>query len=186
MNQKTEASINQLASDVHILTWPMRFVRDFIYTCLFVIAFVLAVPSIFIGLAVHHVVTGQAILDEDSLLALKIVFCFCAPFVLPIVYRFAQMGTKKRNRAQVKATFYVSMHWVFVAVLMLELIGALVNYAWWDKMVNEGTLGILVLYLSSPLLFLLFRKEPQTITPVVPSQSTFRSAPPRRSNPLTN
>lgn len=45
---------------------------------------------------------------------------------------------------------YVSMHWVFVAVLMLELLGALVNYSWWDGMTSEGSLGILILYLSSP------------------------------------
>lgn len=166
MNPKTEANLNQLASDVHILTWPARFIRDFIYTCIFVIAFILGVPLIFVGLAIHQAVTGQALLDEDSILALKVIFCFCQPFILPIVYRFAQMGTKKRNRAAVKAHFYVSMHWVFVAVIALELLGALVDYNWWDSMATEGALATLVIYLTSPLLLLLFTRDQPVHRPV--------------------
>jgi hypothetical protein len=78
------------------------------------------------------------------------------------------MGSSGRNRAQVKATFYVSMHWVFVAVLMLELVGALVNYNWWDAMSTEGSLGVLVIYLSLPLLLLIFRKARPPVASATP------------------
>jgi hypothetical protein len=161
----------QIASDLHLLTWPIRFVIGFIKTCLFAAAYIVGVPLIFAGLLLHYILTGQALLDADAVLALKVIFCFCQPFILPIVYRFAQMGTKKRNRAQVKATFYLSMHWVFVAVLMLELVGALLNYGWWDAMATEGSLGVLVLYLSSPLVFLLFKKDQIIVAPVPPQES---------------
>jgi hypothetical protein len=186
MNHKTEANINQLASDVHLITWPIRFIIGFIKTCLFAAAFIVGVPLIFMGLLIHHVVTGQALLDADSVLALKIIFSFCQPFILPIVYRFAQMGPKYRNRAQVKAHFYVNMHWIFLAVLALELIGALVNYQWWDSMATEGSLAVLVIYLSSPLIFLIFTKDQSTVAPVAPDRTAYQSAPSRRSNPLWN
>jgi hypothetical protein len=187
MNPRTEANINQLANDIHLITWPFRFIWAFIKTCAFVAAFILGVPLIFVGLLLHYVLTGQTILnDVDSVLPLKIIFCFCQPFILPIVYRFAQMGTKMRNRAQVKATFCVSMHWVFVAVLGLELLGALVNYSWWDGMATEGSLAVLVIYLSSPLVFLIFTKDQPPLAPVAPDRSAYQSAAPRRSNPLWN
>lgn len=186
MNQKTEGNINQLASDLHLLTWPIRFVIGFIKTCIFAALFIVGVPLIFVGLLIHRIVIGQAFLDADTVLALKVIFCFCQPFILPIVYRFAQMGTKRRDREQVRTTFFVSMHWVFVAVLLLELLGALMNYEWWSTMETEGSLGVLVLYLSSPLLLLLFRREPPTLRPVVLNRSAFQSAPTRRSNPLWN
>jgi len=168
MNKKTEASLNQIARDVHLLTWPIRFVIGFIKTCLFAALYIVGVPTIFMALLLHYILTGQTILnDVDSVLPLKVLFCFCQPFILPIVYRFAQMGMRGRNRAQVKAHFYVSMHWVFIAVLLLELIGALVNYNWWDALSTEGGLAILVLYLSSPLVLLLFTRD----QPSVSSQS---------------
>ena len=82
MNQKTEASIRQLANDVHLLTWPIRFIIGFIKTCLFAAAFIVGVPLIFVGLLIHYMVTGQTILnDVDSVLPLKIIFCFCIPFI---------------------------------------------------------------------------------------------------------
>ena len=172
MNTRTEAKLNQIASDLHLLVLPIRFVVQFIQTCIFAAAYVIGVPLIFAGLLLHYILTGQTILnDADSVLPLKVIFCFCQPFILPIVYRFAQMGSKKRNRAQVRATFHISMHWVFVAVLALELLGALVNYNWWDTMASEDSLAILVLYLSSPLLFLIFRKDHSTVAPVPPRLS---------------
>jgi hypothetical protein len=45
----TEANINQLATDVHLLTWPVRFVIGFIKTCFFAACFIVGVPLIFIG-----------------------------------------------------------------------------------------------------------------------------------------
>jgi hypothetical protein len=160
MNQKTEVTLNQIASDLHLLTWPIRFVLDFIKTCIFAALFIVGVPLISLGLLIHHVFTGQALLDADAVLVLKVLYSFCIPFILPIVYRFAQMGTKMRNRAAVKAHFYVSMHWIFLAVLVLELLGALVNFQWWSDLATERGLATLVLYLASPLLLLLFTRDP--------------------------
>jgi len=164
MNGRTEAKLNRMADDIHLITWPFRFIWEFIKTCAFVALYIVGVPTIFVGLLIHYIVTGQTILnDVDSVLPLKIIFCFCQPFILPIVYRFAQMGTKGRNRAQVRATFHINMHWIFLIVLGLELLGALVSYSWWDSMSTEGSLAVLVVYLSSPLVLLLFRRDEPSV-----------------------
>jgi hypothetical protein len=186
MNQRTEANINQLANDIHLATWPFRFIWEFIKTCLFAIAFIIAVPLLLVGLLIHRMVTGQPFLDADAVLALKVIFCFCQPFILPIVYRIMQwMGTKMGNRATVKARFCVSMYWLGPAVLVLELVGALMNYQWWADMATEGDLATLVVYLSSPLIFLVFTKD-QSSASVPPDRSAFQSASPRRNNPHWN
>ena len=178
MNQRTEANINQLANDIHLISWPFRFIWEFIKTCIFAAAFIVGVPLIFAALLIHRMVTGQPLLDADAVLALKIIFCFCQPFILPIVYRIAQMGTKMRNRAAVKAHFCVNMHWLFPAVLVLELVGALTNYAWWDSMATEGALATLVIYLSSPLIVLIFTKDQTQGVPVPLRQPRFQHVSP--------
>jgi hypothetical protein len=154
-----EARMDRMSNDIHLISWPFRFIWEFIKTCLFAAAFIVGVPVIFAALLIHRVVTGQPFLDADAVLALKVIFCFCQPFILPIVYRIMQMGTKLRNRAAVKAHFCVSMYWVGPAVLVLELVGALMQYQWWANMATEGDLAILVVYLSSPLIFLIFTND---------------------------
>jgi hypothetical protein len=44
MNPRTEANLNRMASDVHLVTWPIRWVVDFIK---FVVIFTLSVLSPF-------------------------------------------------------------------------------------------------------------------------------------------
>jgi hypothetical protein len=55
---------------------------------------------------------------------------------------------------------YVFQHWhICVITLGLMLVGALCNFAWWDGMSTELDLGILVVYLCSPFLFLFFERR---------------------------
>jgi hypothetical protein len=56
------------------------------------------------------------------------------------------------------------MHWIFVAVLMLELRGALVNYNWWDTMVTESSPAILVLYFVESVVAFDFQERSTTCT----------------------
>jgi len=190
-NTADTANLRQLASDVHLLTWPIRWIIDLIKTSIFLAIFILAVPTIFIGLVIHFVVTGHSLLDPDAVLALKVIFTFVAPFAVSIVYRIAQWYQLYRRgeparRDAVRRSYKFSHHRVFFITLGLMLVGALVAYPAWENMSTELGLGALVLYLSSPLLLLLFRREPPTLTPVVLSRSAFQSAPTRRSDPLWN
>jgi hypothetical protein len=152
-----EANLRQLASDVHLLTWPIRWIVGLIKTAIFLAIFILAVPTIFIGLVIHFVVTGHSLLDADAVLALKVVTSFVFPFAMPIVYRFAQALSGRRD---VVRQTYVFQHWhILLITLGLMLVGALCNFAWWDEMNSELGLELLVLYLSSPLSLLLVRRK---------------------------
>jgi|SRR5208337_1875879 len=153
-----EANLRQLASDVHLLTWPIRWIIDLIKTAIFLAIFVLAVPTILISLMIHFVVTGHSLLDADAVLAMKVIFSFVAPFAVTIVYRFAQAASGRR--AVVRQTYVFSMHKIFFITLGLMLVGALCNFAWWDGMSSESDLGLLVLYLLSPLLLLFVKRTP--------------------------
>jgi len=169
VNTTTEKNLNRMAAEnveaIHWLTAPIRFVIDFIKTAIFVVLFIGAVPLIFVGLVVHYVITGHALLNgQDDILPLKVLFCFVIPFVLPIVYRLAQffllhIEAKPSRSPDVRRT-YVFQHWhIFLIVLGLELAGALCNFAWWDAMSTELDLGILVVYLTSPLWLLSLKRR---------------------------
>jgi len=145
---------------IHWLTWPIREIVGIIKTAIFVVLFVAAVPMIFAGLVIHFIVTGQSLLDADGVLALKVLFCFVIPFVLPIVYRIGQHVFLRGVRVQPFKAIrpYVFQHWhIFLISLGLMLAGALCNFVWWDHMSTELDLGILVVYLCSPLLLLFVR-----------------------------
>lgn len=98
MNQRTEANVNQIASDVHLLTWPIRFIIDLIKTAIFLAIFILAVPLIFAGLVLHFILTGHTLLDADSVLALKVIITFVMPFAVSIVYH--SQGLRKTVRKE--------------------------------------------------------------------------------------
>ena len=170
MNSHAKADLNQLTNDVHVLTAPIRFVIDCIRTAIFVVLFIAAVPLVFAGLVAHYVITGQPLLDEDGVLALKVIFTFVIPFVLPMVYRIGQhillyvRGKSVRVEPFLAIKPYVFQHWhICLITLGLMLAGALTNYAWWECMKTELDLGILVVYLTSPLL-LLFVKKPDRLS----------------------
>jgi len=169
-----EANLRQLASDVHLLTWPIRWIIDLIKTAIFLAIFILAVPTIFIALVIHFVVTGHSLLDADAVLAMKMVFSFVAPFAVTIVYRFAQAAAGRR--AVVRQTYVFSLHKIFLITLSLMAAGALCNFAWWDGMSSEFDLGLLVLYLSSPLLLLFVKKTPPAFPPLRTNVLYFPSA----------
>jgi len=152
-----EANLRQLAGDVHLLTWPIRWIVGLIKTAIFLAIFVLAVPTIFIGLVIHFVVTGHSLLDADAVLALKFIFTFVAPFAVPVAYRFAQAASGRRD--VVRQTYVFSLHKVFFITLGLMAAGAVLAFQWWDEMSSELGLGLLVLYLTSPLLLLLVRRN---------------------------
>ena len=152
-----EANLRQLASDVHLLTWPIRWIVGLVKTAIFLAIFILAVPTIFIGLVIHFIVTGHSLLDADAVLAFKVIFTFVAPFAMPIVYRFAQAASGRRD--VVRQTYVFSLHKVFFITLGLMAAGAVLAFPWWDEMSSELGLGLLVLYLTSPLLLLFVRRK---------------------------
>lgn len=152
-----EANLRQLAGDVHLLTWPIRWIIDLIKTAIFLAMFILAVPTIFIGLVIHFVVTRHSLLDADAVLAFKVIFTFVAPFAMPIVYRFAQATSGRRD---VVRQTYVFQHWhVLLITLGLMAAGAVLAFPWWNDMSTELGLGLLVLYVSSPLSLLFVRRK---------------------------
>jgi len=166
MDSHAEARMNRMAAEnveaIHWLTWPIRELVGIVKTAIFLVLFIAAVPTIFIGLVIHFIVTGQSLLDADGVLALKVIFTFVAPFAVTIVYRFAQTlllyakGEPARSY-DVRRRFVFSMHKIFLITLGLMLAGALCNFAWWEGMSTERDLAILVVYLCSPLLLLFVR-----------------------------
>jgi hypothetical protein len=109
MNPHSEANLNRMSSEVHMITWPLRELIGIAKTAIFLVLFIAAVPLIFAGLVAHNVITGHALLSgQDDILPLKIIFTFVAPFAVTIVYRFAQAVSGRR--AAVKATYAFSMH----------------------------------------------------------------------------
>lgn len=163
-----EVHLNRMAAEnveaVHWLTWPIRFIIDLIKTAIFLAIFIIAVPLIFAGLVIHFIVTGQSLLDADAVLALKVVFTFVAPFAVSIVYRIAQwyqlyMKGEPSRRADVRRRYVFSLHMIFHITLALMLAGAVLAFQWWDGMSTELGLGILVVYLCSPLSFLFVKRR---------------------------
>jgi hypothetical protein len=167
MNSRKEVHLNQMAAEnleaIHWLTWPIRFIIDLIKTAIYLAIFIIAVPAIFLGLVVHFIVTGHSLLDADAVLALKVVFTFVAPFAVSIVYRIVQWYQLFRRgeparRDAVRRSYKFSHHRVFFITLGLMLVGALVAYPAWENMSTELGLGALVLYLTSPMLLLFWKK----------------------------
>jgi hypothetical protein len=156
MNSQTEANLNRMSNEVHLITSPIRWVVDFIkFVAIFCLA-MLAIPFIVIGLIAHYVITGRNILDADGVLALKVLYTFCAPFLTCVGYRFCQAVSGRR--AKVKATYEFSMHKIFALDLALMVIGALVMFKPYCDMSTDMGLVALVLYLSSPMLLLLAKR----------------------------
>jgi hypothetical protein len=104
------------------------------------------------------------LLDADAVLAFKVIFTFVAPFAIPIVYRFAQAASGRRDI--VRQTYVFSLHKIFFITLGLMAAGAVLAFPWWDEMSSELGLGLLVLYLSSPLLLLFVRRNQPARPPV--------------------
>ncbi len=150
MNQQKVAQMNaENVEALHWLTWPIRFVADLIRTALFLVVFIVAVPMLFVGLMLHFVITGQTLLDADSVLALKVIITFVMPFAVSIVYRITQWNDKRN--------YVFGNHQVFFIGLGLVLLG-LVAYPAWDGMKTELGLAVLVMYQASPLLLLFVKK----------------------------
>jgi len=165
MNPQKVAQMNaENVEAIHWLTWPIRFIIDLIKTAIFLVVFIVAVPLIFAGLVIHFIVTGHSVLDADSVLALKVIFSFVAPFAVSIVYRLIQWyllysrGEPARRDA-VRRSYKFSHHRVFFITLALMALGTVVAFPWWDGMSTELGLGTLVIYLTSPLLLLLVRRR---------------------------
>lgn len=156
MNSHTEANLNRMSSEVHMITAPVRWVVDFLRFVLIFAVSVLAIPFVLVALIAHQLVTGHSFLDADAVLALKVVYTFAAPVVTTVVYRFAQ--AKAGRRAAVKATYQFSMHKVFFITLGLMLFGALVAFEPYCNMSTDMGLVALVVYLSSPMILLLAKK----------------------------
>jgi hypothetical protein len=156
MNQHLEANLNRMANDVHLVTSPIRWIVDFIkFVAIFCLA-MLTIPFIVVGLIAHHVITGQNILDADGILALKVLYTFCAPVLTCVGYRFCQAVSGRR--ARVKATYEFSMHKVFLIDLALMVFGALIAFKPYCDMSTDMGLVALVLYLSSPMLLLFVKR----------------------------
>jgi hypothetical protein len=156
MNTKTEANLNRMSNEVHLITSPIRSVLSFLkFVVIFCLA-MLAIPFIVVGLIAHHVITGRNILDADGVLALKVLYTFCAPFLTCVGYRFCQAVSGRR--ARVKQIYEFSMHKVFFITLGLMAFGALVMFKPYCDMSTDVGLVALVLYLSSPLLLLFVKR----------------------------
>jgi len=152
MNPHTEANLNRMSNEIHLLSSPIRWIVDFIRFVVIFTLSVLAIPFVLVALIAHQIVTGHSFLDADGILILKIIYTFCAPVVTTVVYRFAQAAAGRR--AAVKATYAVNMHMVFAITLGLMAFGALVAFEPYCNMSTDIGLVALVIYLSSPLLFL--------------------------------
>jgi hypothetical protein len=157
MNKITEAHLNRMANDVHLVTAPIRWVVDFLKFVVIFTLSVLAIPFILVALIAHQLVTGHSFLDADGVLILKIIYTFCAPVITTVVYRFAQC--KAGREAAVKATYTFSMHKIFLFTLALMVFGAIVAFKPYCYMNSDMGLVALVFYLSSPLALLVVKRR---------------------------
>jgi hypothetical protein len=161
MKTHIEADLNRLAGEntqtIHSLLWLPREIFAFIKFAVIFCLSVLALPFIVAGLIAHYAITGRNVLDADGVLALKVLYTFCAPVITCVAYRFAQAASGRR--AAVKATYVFSIHKVFFITLGLMLAGAIVAFPLWNNMNSDMGLVALVVYLSSPLLLLLVKRR---------------------------
>ena len=156
MNSRTEANLNRMSNEIHLVTSPVRWVVEFVKFVVVLCLASLAIPFVVVGLIAHYAITGQNLLDTDGVLALKVLYTFCAPVITCVAYRFCQAVSGRR--ATVKATYEFSMHKIFVIDLALMVLGALVAFKPYCDMSTDMGLVALVLYLSSPMLLLLAKR----------------------------
>jgi hypothetical protein len=71
----------QIASDLHILTAPFRFVFSLVRAAMFVAIF----PLVILGLCVHVAMIGGPIMDDDMWFLTKVLFCVLAPFAFALI-----------------------------------------------------------------------------------------------------
>jgi hypothetical protein len=71
----------QLTNDVHLLTTPLRFVFSLVKAAIFLAIF----PVVILGLCFHAIPIGGPIMDDDTWLLTKVLFCVFAPFALALI-----------------------------------------------------------------------------------------------------
>jgi len=62
----TEKNLNQMASDIHLVTAPIRSLVSFLQFALIFTLSVLAIPFVLVALVAHQLVTGHSFLDADA------------------------------------------------------------------------------------------------------------------------
>jgi hypothetical protein len=167
MNPRTEANLNQMAADIHLVTAPVRWVVEYVQ---FVIGFTLtifALPLVLVALAIHRVVTGHPLFD-GGIAAVPAVFYVFGPLAITLVYCWFThtSGWSFRSYRGIYPTY------VFALTVLLAIVSPFI--LWHPAMYHPITGGVdsiyvateagftvLVMYLSSPLLLLIFRKKAQ-------------------------
>jgi hypothetical protein len=79
----------QLASDVHLLTAPLRFVFSLVRAALFLAIF----PLVILGLCFHAAMIGGPIMDDDTWFLAKVLFCVLAPFAAALIAGMLSNGS---------------------------------------------------------------------------------------------
>jgi hypothetical protein len=79
----------QLASDVHFLAAPLRFVFSLVRAAIFLAIF----PLVILGLCFHAAMIGGPIMDDDMWLPTKVLFCVLAPFALALIAGIFSKGS---------------------------------------------------------------------------------------------
>lgn len=85
----SELEMKQLASDVHLIASPFRWVADLFKLALF---FVL-LPLVIVASIVYAAINGGPIVDADMWFLLKILFVVLSPFVIAGIYSIRAKGS---------------------------------------------------------------------------------------------
>lgn len=162
MNAHSEANLNRMASDIHLVTAPVRWAWEYVK---FVVGFTLtifALPLVLIALAIHRMVTGHPLfVFEVAIPALYYIF---GPLITLLVYCWCTYSYGKGYRG---------IHPMYIFALTVLLVMASPFVGFWHSvgrdaegahilfLTTEKGFTALVAYLSSPILLALYR-GPQT------------------------
>jgi hypothetical protein len=77
-----ETGLNsRMASDIHLIAAPFRFITNLFK----IVAFFVVFPLVVIGCALYAAIHGGPIMDSDTWFLTKVLFCVLTPFVMGLV-----------------------------------------------------------------------------------------------------
>jgi hypothetical protein len=110
----SELEMKQLASDVHLIATPFRWVADLIKLAIFFAI----LPLVIVGGIVYAAIYGGPIVDADMWFLLKILFTVLTPFLIAGIYSLCAKGSMGG----------IWFKELVVLVLCFVVIGALIKY----------------------------------------------------------
>jgi hypothetical protein len=152
-----------MASDVHLVTAPIRWAWEYVK---FVIGFsltILLLPIVLGVLAIHRMVTGQAVFVDGFTMAIPAIYYVLGPLMTMIVYCVLTYKFGKGYRG-------IHPAYIFFLTVVFVIVSPFIGFwhvAFWAHggkvafISTETGFTLLVMFVSSPILLALYR-GPQT------------------------